>query len=106
MIIANLAKVSRFAVLGGHCSKNGMKELNHLFEHIAARFALDNGERRLHLPSESHRALPVDWDAEAAFPIYETHQPTDGGEPFLLIVRTPRIVTAARCQTPKGGYDS
>ena len=52
------------------------EETNHLLEHVATRFALDDGELRLHLPSESHRALPVDGDAEAAFPIDKpTSQP-------------------------------
>ena len=79
------------------------EESNHLFEHVATRFALDDGELRLHLPSESHRALSEDGGAETAFPIHETHQPTDGGEPFLLIVRTPHIVTATHKSDPKSG---
>ena len=79
------------------------EEPSHLLKHVATRLALDDGERRLHLPSEPHRALPVDGDAETAFPIDETHQPSDGDEPFLLIARTSHIVTATHGQNPKTG---
>ena len=51
MISANFAKLSRFAVRNGFCSKNG------------------------------------------------THQPCGSGEPFLLIIRTPCVVTATHRHT-------
>ena len=81
------------------------EERNHLFEDVPARRSLNDCECRLYLPAEGHRAVPDDGAAEAAFPIDETHQPTYGGEPFLLIVRTPHIVTAAHCLTLNLGYD-
>jgi hypothetical protein len=33
-------------------------------------------------------------DGEASFSVYETKDPTDGDQPFLLVFRTVRIVTA------------
>ena len=81
------------------------EELDHRFEHIAAGLTLDDGERRLHLPSEGHRAVSEDGRAEAAFPIYETHQPCTGEEPFLLVFRTPHIFTDVHDHTLKLGWD-
>jgi hypothetical protein len=82
------------------------EEPTHVLEHATTRLALDDGERWLHLPSKSHRAMAVDGNAEAAFAIHEAHQPADGGESFLLIVRTPNIVTAAHRLTLRRGCDS
>ena len=79
------------------------EEPSHLLENVSARLALDDTELRLHLPSESHRASTEDGDAEAALPIDETHQPSGGEEPFLLVFRTHRIVTAVHAIHPKVG---
>src|SRR5438105_3200206 len=81
------------------------EERNHLFEDVTTRGALDDCECRLYLPAEGHRAVPDDGAAEAAFSIDETHQPTYGGEPFLLVFRTPHIVTAVHRQTLQRGCD-
>ena len=76
------------------------EERHHRFEHVTARLALDDGERRLHLPSEAHRAVPEDGAAEAALPIDETHRPSDIAESFLLVFRTPCIVTGGHVTDP------
>ena len=81
------------------------EERDHLLQNIATRRSLNDCKRRLHLPAEGHRAVPEDGDAEAAFPINESHQPSDGGEPFLLVFRTPCVVTAIHAVTLKPGYD-
>ncbi len=65
-----------------------------IFEDIAARSALRDGELRSDLPSQRHLAAPVDGAAEATFPIHEPHDPSDGRESFLLVFRTSHIVTA------------
>jgi len=82
------------------------EEPSHLLEHVATRLTLDDGELRAHLPSELHRALSIDGATEAAFPIYETHQPCGGEEPFLLIFRTLCIVTDVHVTTLHTGYDT
>jgi hypothetical protein len=66
---------------------------------------LDNYKRRLHLPSKGHRPVLEDGAAETAFPIHETHQPSDGEESFLLVFRTPHIFTAVHVVTLKKRYD-
>src|ERR1700730_3649475 len=38
--------------------------------------------------------LPDKTDREASFPVYKTQYPTQSDQPFLLIICTPRIVTA------------
>jgi hypothetical protein len=40
------------------------------------------------------RRLADDADGEASFSVYETKDPTDRDQPFLLVFRTVRIVTA------------
>jgi hypothetical protein len=70
------------------------EELNHLLQHSPTRCSLNDCEGGLHLPAESHRRTAEDGAAEAAFPIYEPHQPIVGEESFLLIVRTGRIFTS------------
>ena len=37
------------------------EELDQLFEHVSTRCALDDGERRLHLPSESSSSVAGRW---------------------------------------------
>jgi hypothetical protein len=64
-----------------------------VFEHVTARDSLDDLKSRLHLPSEGHRAVSLDGTAEATFAIHESNNPSVGDEPFLLVFRTPRIVT-------------
>jgi hypothetical protein len=59
----------------------------------------------LYLPSKGHLPVLEDGAAETAFPVYETHQPSSGEESFLLVFRTPCIVTAVHAFTLKRGCD-
>ena len=70
------------------------EEPNQFLESITTRLPLDDIERRSYLPSESHLVTSIDGAAEAALSIRETHNPSRGREPFLLVFRTRRIVTA------------
>ena len=87
-------------------NSSATEELDHLLQDIPTRCTLYDREGRLDLPAEDHRTVPDDGAAEAAFSIDESHQPTYGGEPFLLVFRTPHIVTAAHGQTLRRGCDS
>jgi hypothetical protein len=66
---------------------------------LAAR-ALDDDELMSDLVaggvglSSSVTALTDEADGEATFSVYETDDPTSSDQPFLLIVRTARVVTA------------
>jgi hypothetical protein len=79
------------------------KEPHHLFERFAARLPLDDSERWLNLPSDAHRAIAKDGTAETTFPIDEAHEPSGRVEPFLLVFRTLRIVTAVHAIYPNEG---
>jgi hypothetical protein len=70
------------------------EESDEVFQNVTARRALCDGELRSHLPSQRHPAATVDRRAETALPVHGTHDPSDGREPFLLVFRTPGIVTA------------
>jgi hypothetical protein len=70
------------------------EEADKLFQNVATRRSLDNGKFWSNLPSKCHRAATVDGAAETAFAIYESHDPSTGHEPFLLVFRTVRIFTA------------
>ena len=76
------------------------EEMHHLFERYATRFTLDDGERRLHLPSKGHRAAAIDRAAETTLTIDETHEPSGREESFLLVFRTLRVVTAVHAIHP------
>jgi len=54
---------------------------------------------------KAHRAIPENGAAETAFPVYESHQPIVGDEPFLLIVRAGWVFTAHH-RTLKIGCDT
>jgi hypothetical protein len=69
------------------------KEPNQLLESITTRLSLYDIKCWSHLPSESHLVTSINGAAEAAFSIHETHNPSCGREPFLLVFRTRRIVT-------------
>ena len=79
------------------------EERHHPFESLTTRFALNNDERRLDLPSQSHRGVAEDGAAEAALSVNETHEPSSREEPFLLVFRTPHIVTAVHVIHPNEG---
>ncbi len=81
------------------------EESHELFEDVTTRFALHDSKFGANLPSKGHLAAPVDGAAKAAFSIYETHDPSDGLEPFLLVFRTPRIVTPLHSRTVTIGSD-
>ena len=65
-----------------------------LLQDAATRRSLNDGEFWSNLPSERRRAAAVDRTAETALAIYKTHNPSCSREPFLLVFRTARIVTA------------
>ena len=58
--------------------------------------SLNDRELRLDLPAEATRSVPEDRNAEAPFAVDEADDPLHGHWPFLLIVRTGRIVTNHR----------
>ena len=70
------------------------EEPNQFLESVTTRLSLDDIKCWSYLPSESHLVTSIDGAAEAALSIYETHNPSCGREPFLLVFRTRRIVTA------------
>ena len=70
------------------------EETHQIVEDVATRCALCDGKLRSDLPSQRHRAASIDGCAEAAFSVYEPHDPSDRLEPFLLVFRTLRIFTA------------
>jgi hypothetical protein len=70
------------------------EEADKLFQDVTARRSLDNGKLWSNLPSKGHRPATVDGAAETACAIYESHDPSTGHEPFLLVFRTVRIFTA------------
>ena len=80
-------------------------ERDHLFEDVPARLALDDGERWLHLPAETHLGTSEERSTETALSVHETHEPSDGEESFLLVFRTPHIVTGVHVPTLCAGYD-
>jgi hypothetical protein len=69
------------------------EKVDQSFQRVTTRLSLYDIEGWPHLPLESHLVTTVDGAAEAAFPIHEAHDPSDGLEPFLLVFRTRRIVT-------------
>jgi hypothetical protein len=75
------------------------EKTDEVFQDIAAGCALGDGEFGSNLPSKSHLAASIDGTAEAAFPIHEPHDPSYGRESFLLVFRTPHIVTAMHYPT-------
>ncbi len=59
-----------------------------------APFALDYCKTGLNLPAQRHLSISLDRTAEAPFPVDEADDPLLDSWPFLLIVRTGRVVTA------------
>ena len=82
------------------------EESDEVFQNVTARRALCDGEFRSHLPSQRHFAATVDGRAETALAVHETHDPSDGREPFLLVFRTPSIVTARHQSILRTGSDT
>jgi hypothetical protein len=76
------------------------EEVPQLVEAVDATCALDDHEAVGHLVAGSIAApaSPVglfdEADGETAFPTYESDHPADPDQPFLLVFRTYRIVTA------------
>jgi hypothetical protein len=58
------------------------------------RRCLSYGELKLNLPAEPARCILHDGDRETPFAVYEPDDPLLDTWPFLLIIRTDRIVTA------------
>src|SRR5215211_6519884 len=77
-----------------------LKEVAQLLEAPDATSALHHDEAVRHLIAGSVAAPPNpiglldEADREATFPIHETNYPTGPDQPFLLVCRTDRIVTA------------
>jgi len=69
------------------------EEALQVLQNMFARRPLHHRELWAHLPSKRHHVTSIDRAAETALTIDEPDDPTDA-EPFLLIVRTPHIVTA------------
>ena len=64
------------------------------FESSDTAFSLNNRKPRLALPAKGHHRIALYWAAETAFTVDEADDPLLESWPFLLIVRTGRIVTA------------
>jgi hypothetical protein len=69
------------------------KEVLEDFKNLDASFTLNNRKPRLHLPSQLHAWISLNWAAKAAFSVDEADDPLLDSWPFLLIVRTGRVVT-------------
>ena len=69
------------------------EELLQLVQDVHAPFALSHDELRLNLPTQARRGVPEERNAEAALAVDEPDDPLLESWPFLLIVRTERIVT-------------
>jgi hypothetical protein len=61
--------------------------------YLCAFHSLNYRESRLNLPAEPTRPILKDRNAEAAFAVDEADDPLRKIWPFLLIVRTNRIIT-------------
>ena len=64
--------------------------------------SLDDRESRLNLPTDTTRSVPEDRNTEAAFAVNEADDPLRESWPFLLIVRTGRIITINACTLGTG----
>ena len=62
-------------------------------QNAGASFTLNHRESRLHLPTQPHGPILMDWTAEAAFTVDKADDPLLDSWPFLLIARTRQIVT-------------
>jgi hypothetical protein len=69
------------------------EESHQILEDVATRCTLSDSKFRTDLPSKGHLPAAIDGRAEATLSIYETHNPPNGREPFLLVFRTRQIVT-------------
>ena len=72
---------------------------------LLAPLRLHDREGRLDLPTEPTRSIAEDRCAEASFAVDEADDPLRETWPFLLIVRTGRIVTA-HARTLRKGCDT
>ena len=70
-----------------------LEELLQRVQYLHTPLSLYLGAARLNLPTETTRMIAEDWNAEAAFAVDEADDPLCDTWPFLLIVRTGRIVT-------------
>ena len=70
------------------------EELFEEFQHSDASFTLYNRKAGLTLPTQRHHRISLDRTTEAALTVDEADDPLLDTWPFLLIVRTERIVTA------------
>ena len=82
------------------------EEAHQILQSITAGLSLYDIERRSYLPFESHLVTSIDGAAETALSIHEAHHPSDGGESFLLVFRTCRVVTARHNRIVATGYDT
>ena len=64
-----------------------------LLKNMGASFSLNNRKAWLKLPTESHSSVSLNRTAETSFTVDKADDPLLDPWPFLLIVRTRRIVT-------------
>ena len=76
------------------------KEVLQQFKNVNTSFTLDYCEPRLHLPTQRHRLISLNWATEAPFSVDEADDPLLYTWPFLLIARTDRFVTAIHGTQP------
>lgn len=77
------------------------KELLQFVQNMYAPRSLNHNEVRLDLPPDLHLWATEERSTETALPVYETDDPLLESRPFLLIFRTPRIVTASHVSNLK-----
>ena len=93
-----LVVVASTVSIDGSASEEVLQKL----EDVDASFTLRHRKPRLHLPAQRHRSISLDRAAETAFAVDEADDPLLYPWPFLLIVRTGRIVTAHDDHPKKG----
>ena len=81
------------------------EEPNQFLKNITTRRALTDGKLGSNLPSQGHLAARVDRTAETTLSVYESDDPSDRLESFLLVFRTPNIVTAIHDNTLQSWCD-
>jgi len=74
-------------------NRSTFEELLHGVQHLHTPLSLYDREAWLDLPAETTRRIPEDRNNEAAFAVDKADDPLRETWPFLLIVRTGRIVT-------------
>jgi hypothetical protein len=77
-----------------HVDLTAFEELLQFVQYMHAPFSLDDRKGRLDLPADPVRPVAKDRNTKATFTVDEADDPLLDPWPFLLIVRTGRVLTA------------